>query len=110
MGIAGDDQLHVWQDPHDGDLLQGLVGGSVRADRQTTVGPGQLDIQIGIADGGPYLVPGPPGQKDTVGGDERDLSGQRQASGHPQHVLLGDADIEESFGIFLGKPAGQGGF
>lgn len=69
LAVAGGDDGHVGEDPGQGQVLQGLVGGPVGAHGDPRVGAAEADVQVIIAHGGADLVKSTAGQEDPVRGD-----------------------------------------
>src|SRR3974377_352230 len=81
-------------------LFESLMRSAIGADGDPAVSPGDLDVEIGVADGGADLVPGPSGGEDAVGTGDRDKTFAGQAGGDAHHVLFGDADAEHAVVAF----------
>ena len=93
-------------DPHEGDVLQSLMGSAVRADGNAGMGAAELDVEFIITDRIAYLSPRPACQKDAVCRNEGDEARQRQAGCRTVEVLFRYADIDIFFSIFLADPFG----
>src|SRR3974377_2435315 len=92
--------MHVGQNGGQSELFEGLMGCAIRADGNSSVSTGDLDVQIAVANGGADLVPGAPGSENAIGASNGDEAFTSQASGDAHHVLFGDADTENAFGAF----------
>ena len=101
--IGGNDDLHVRKRPHDCDILGSVVAGAVECVAHAAVCAAELDIQVRIA----YLVTG---RQQTQRGEENGegvYKGYLADGGHTRsgcdHVLLGDAHVEEALGMRLAE-------
>ena len=63
------------------------------------MGGGDLHVQVRVAHGVADLVVGAPGAEHGERARERDVAGQRETRGHVDHVLLGDAAVEQAPGV-----------
>src|SRR5712691_10060 len=100
-GIAGRDHRHVRQRPHDGDILRGVMGDAEVAIREAAADRDHLHIRPVIADVVADLLQAP--QRAEVGDRVRedDLAAQRHPDCEPDHVLLGDAGVDELVGVLV---------
>ncbi len=74
------------------------------------MGRSDLHVQVGIAHGVADLVVGAAGAEHGEAAGEGDVSRGGQAGGHINHVLLGDAAVEQPIGVAgLGQLLGGGG-
>ena len=62
-----------------------------------------LDIKPGLRDAHAYLVEAAPGGKDGKGAGKGYFARCGQSGGDADHVLLGDATVEETVGELLAK-------
>ena len=107
--VRRNEHAHVGEHAHHADVLERLVRGTVLAHRDAGVRGAHLDVEVRVADGVPDLVVAPAGPEDGEGAREGDASGERETSGDVHHVLLGDADVDETVRIGLPEHAGLGG-
>ena len=109
VAVAGTQDGHVGDGPHDGQILDALVGGAVLAHGQAAVGANDLDVQAGVSHAVADLLPGPPGGEHGEGVDKGLLAAGGQASGDADHVGLGDAHVKETVGVLGPETLGHGG-
>ena len=102
-GIAGRNDRHVGQHTHGGNVLQSLMRGSVRPDRNTRMGTADDDMHIVVTHRDTNLVVGTMRRKNAVGAEHGNLAAQGQASGSCHGILLSDSHGEKPFGKSLGK-------
>ena len=87
--VRGDDDLHVRQGAHDGDVLGGVMARAVERVAHSAVGAAELDIQIRVA----YLISRREqtqrGEKHREGVHKGDLSGGGETGSSGDHVEIG---------------------
>jgi hypothetical protein len=71
------------------------------AGEETRVAGGDLDVEPGLGDQDPDLVQGPDDGEGHERADEGHQPGRRQARGHAEHVLLGDAHLQVALRMAL---------
>ena len=109
MAITGAQDSHVGDSPHDGQVLNALVGGAVLPHRQAAVGAHHLDIQSRIGHAVAHLLPSPASSKHGKGVHEGFLPAGSQACGHTNHVGLCNAHVKEPVRVGCSKIFGHGG-
>ena len=97
--VGGHEHAHAGKTAHEGDVLEHLVRAAVGAHGDARMGGGDLHVQVRVAHGVADLVVGAPGAEHGKRARERDVAGQREARGHVDHVLLGDAAVEQAPGV-----------
>ena len=110
LRVAGDDDGHVRQDAHDGDILKRLMCRAVGADGDARMGAGEFDVQVVVADGRADLVPCTPREEYAIRCGERKHAAEGEARRRADHVLFGDAYVEEVLWMFVPHPDGARGF
>ena len=93
-GIARNDDRHVRNDAHDGDVFDRLMRRAVGTDRDAGVRARDLDVGFVERHDRAHLLPRTPGIEHRVARDPRNLSHRREAAGHRDEHLLGDADLD----------------
>jgi hypothetical protein len=76
--------------------------------RDPGVGRADLDVEARVADGVADLVVAPPGAEHGEAGREGDPAREGEPRGHADHVLLGDAHVDQAVGIGLPEVGGLG--
>ena len=94
--VAGIDDHHAGEGAHEGDVLHGLVSGSVLTQRNAGMGRGNLHIGVAVGQLLTDLVVYTAGDKFCEGTHERNLAGEGQAGGGANHVGLRDAALDEA--------------
>ena len=84
------------QPAHERDILEHLMAAAVRPHRDARMRGADLHIEVGIGHGVADLVVGTSRSEYGEGAGEGHVAGQRQPGGHIDHVLLGDAHVEEA--------------
>ena len=103
-GIARDEHRHLGERAQDRQLFQRLGRRAVRPDRQTSVGAGDLDVELLVAHGKTELLDRLARDKLGKRAGKWDLAADCKAGGRADHVLLGDADGEKAAGVLLLEP------
>ena len=107
--VGGVEDHHTGDGAHNADILTALVGGAVLAHRDTGVGGGDLDVQLGVGHRVADLLEGASGGKHRKGGGKHSLAGGGQACGDADHIALGDTGVEEPVGMGYFKHTRLGG-
>ena len=102
-GIAGAEHRHIRDGPHQGDILDALVGAAVRPDQYAGVGRTDLDVAVGIGKRIAHLIIGAARRKGGKGACKDRSAKGGHSGGETDQVCLGDSHIDEAFGILLGK-------
>ena len=80
----------------------------VRPVSRPGVGGPDLDVGVGLGDEHPDRVGRPVGEEHAERRQPRDVAERREAGRDADHVLLGDAHLEEALGVGVGEPVGPG--
>ena len=101
-GVSRVDDDHVRQAPHQGYVLDGLVG---RAAGRGDAGQKGEDLDVLPPERNRHrdLIERSPAGKDAVGGHERGVPDPRQPRRDAHHVRFGHADLGETLGKRLGE-------
>src|SRR5690348_2386560 len=95
--------MHTRDSTHGRNILDCLVGCTVRSNGQSAVRRDDLDAEIGIRDSIPDLVQAFTRYESRIGTDERNLARERQARSNPDHVGLRDSHVEETIRITISE-------
>ncbi|TYL06521.1 hypothetical protein MTAT_30060 [Moorella thermoacetica] len=74
LAVGRDDDRHVGDGPHQGHVLDSLVGGAVFADGKAGVGGGDFYVDLRVGDAVADLVIGPAGGKNGESAGKGDLA------------------------------------
>ena len=85
------------------------MGGAVLTDRQAGVGGGDLDVQVGVADGVADLLEAAARHEHGKAGHERHVTQGGHAGGYADHVLLGNAAVKVTVRELFAEDLGLGG-
>ena len=85
------------------------MGGAVLTDRQAGVGGGDLDVQVGVADGVADLLEAAARHEHGKAGHERHVTHGGHAGGYADHVLLGNAAVKMTVRELFAEDLGLGG-
>ena len=107
--VGGAHDGHAGDGAHEGEVLAALVGSAVLAYGDAPVGGPDLHVQMGVADGVPDLLIGPPGGEHGEGGREGHQPHGAEARRHVDHIGLGDAAVEVALRKGLLENIGLGG-
>ena len=102
-GVARDDDRHVRDDAHDGDVFDRLMRRAVRTDRDAGMRARDLDVGFVERHDRTHLLPRTPGIEHRITRDPRNLSHRRESARHRDEHLLGDADLDVLLRIRLLK-------
>ena len=102
------EHAHVGQDAHERHVLEHLVAAPVGAHRHAGMRGAYLHVQVAVAHRVADLVVGAARAEHGEGTREGDVARERQPGGHIDHVLLGDAAVEQALRVF-GRGGGEGG-
>ena len=108
--VRGDNDGHVGDGAHNGEVLDAVVGGARRAEGDAAVGGYDLDGQLLISAVRPDLLAAAEASEDGEGGGEGDKADFGKTCCHAEEVLFGDTDIEESVGEGFAEQTDVGGF
>ena len=108
--VGGDDDGHVRDSAHDGEVLDAMGGGGCRAEGHAAVGGDDLDGQFLIGAVSPDLLAASQAREDGEGGREGDESDFRKTCRDSEEVLFCDTDVEESVGEGFSEEAYIRGF
>ena len=97
--VDGGDHGHVGHGPHDRDVVEHQVGLAGHPGKQTGVATHHLHVRLRLGDENPDRVMGARYDEARERADDRDEAERRHAGGHAEHVLLGDAHLEEAVGV-----------
>ena len=103
--VARIDNHHVRQHLHQSEVFHHLVGGTVFADGDASMGGGDFHVEVGIGDGHADLVIHAPGNETGECARKWDFPAQSQAGGNADHVGFRNARLYESVGKFLDEIA-----
>ena len=92
--IARYDDRHVRDDAHDRDILDRLMRRAVGTDRDAGVRSGNLYVGFVERHDRAHLLPRASRIEHRIARDPRNLSDRREAAGHRNEHLLGDADLD----------------
>ena len=109
VAVAGAQNRHVGDSPHDGQVLNALVGGAVLAHGQAAVGADDLHVQARVSHAVADLLKGPAGGEHSKGVDKGLLAAGGQAGSHTNHVGLSDAHVKKAVRMSSAKVLGHGG-
>ena len=109
LAVGGNDDGHVRDGAHDGDVLHRLVAAAVLADRDAAVGGDDLHVRLRVGHRLADLLPGPARGEDGEGGEEGDLADRGEPGGGAYHVGLGYPHVEKALRKLLGEDPGFGG-
>jgi hypothetical protein len=98
------DHRNIRQRPDPGEILDRVVGGAKLAIGHPRTDPDKLHVGPGIGNIGLDLLERAPGQERRGSADIRHLSAVRQAGAHADHVLFGDADIDQAIRKPVAEP------
>ena len=110
IGVRGDDDGHVGDGAHDGEVLDAVVGGTRSTERDAAVGGDDFDGQLLISRVRPDLLAASQAREDGEGGGEGNEADFGKACRHAEEVLLRDADVEEPVGECFTEQTDVGGF
>ena len=109
VAVTGAADQHSGDGPHQGKILNALVGGAVLTHRDAAVGTHNLYIQMGVSNGVADLLIGPAAGKHgkAVGKGLQPIGGH--AGSDTGHVSFSNAAVKEPLRVGLGKEFGHGG-
>ena len=84
-----------------GEVFNGVVGRSKLAVGHAGGLPDKLHVEVGVGDIGLHLLQRAAGQKAGCGGNKGDATAVCQTCADADHVLLGNADIDQAIGMLL---------
>ena len=102
-GVAGADDRHVGQRAHDRDVLERVMGRTVRTVAVAAAHPHHRDVGLVVADVVPDLLVAAQRRERHDRVDEGLLALEREAGRDPRHRGLGDADVHEASRIAGGE-------
>lgn len=108
--VGGDDDGHVGDCAHDGEVLNAVVGGACRAEGDAAVGGYDLDGEFLIGAVRPDLFAAAQAGEDCECGSEGDEPHFCKTCRHAEEILFGDADIEQPVGERFAEQTDVGGF
>ena len=97
--VGGGDDDHAGHGPGDGDVVDDLVCLAGLAREEPGVAGGDLDVGAGLGDEHADLVQRSVQRERDERADEGHEADLGHAGGYAQHVLLGDAHLEEALGV-----------
>src|SRR3989338_4995087 len=108
--IARPDYSHARQNARQGNVLKPFVCGAVRTDGYACVGAADFDVRLVVANAYAQLVPVSRGGKDDERCREGNFSVQRQSRSDRHHVLLLNAALDKTVGMFFGERVNASAF
>ena len=106
--VGGDENSHVGQRTHQGDVLQRLVASPIRSLSQASARARQDNVKLRVGDLDAYLTVAAPRDKDG----ERVTVGDQARCGHAcpraDHIRLGNTHVDETVGIGIAEEHGAG--
>ena len=107
--IGRDEHVHARQPAHEADILEHLMAAAVWPDGDARMRGSDLDVETRIANGIANLVVAASRAESCEAAGEDGLARKREAGRDADHVLLGDADVDETEGIVVLELLGGGG-
>ena len=95
VGVGRPDHPQVGHGPHRGQLLDGLVGGTVLAQADGVVGPRVDDVDVGEG-GHPYRAPHVVAEDEEGAADRQGPAMGGHAVHDPAHAVLADAVVDQA--------------
>ena len=109
FGVVGrNDDRHVRNGAHEGNVLTALMARAVLTDRNAAVGRADFDIELGVRNGIADLLKGSARSEHREGAGKYDIAAGRHTGRNAHHVLLGDAAVKEFLGVRLFDLGGLG--
>ena len=110
IGVRGDDDGHVGDGAHDGEVLNAVVGGTRSTEGDAAVGGDDFDGQLLISRVRPDLLAASQARENGEGGGKGNEPDFGKTCRHAKEVLLRDADVEEPVGECFTEQTDVGGF
>ena len=107
-GVGGVDHGHAGDGAHEREVLVALVGCAVLTHRDACVGCADLDVEVGVANRVTHLLKCSACGEHCKARCENGLARGCDTCCNADHVALGDAAIEKSFGMCLFELYGFG--
>ena len=107
--VTGDDDCHVRDAAHQGNIFYRLMAAAVLANADTAVGKGELDVELRIADGVAYHL------KSSACAENRECAGKGdiacvcKAGSFTHHIGLRDTEIVKAIRISVPEDTGLRG-